>query len=86
MTPVTYIIFIVPSVSHAMKAERALTRATIPAKLIPVPRALSSQCGVCLRVEPEHRARAEQALAGAGVEIIAIHEIDQTTHTKEVPK
>jgi SH3-like domain-containing protein len=86
MTPATYTIFIVPSVSHAMKAEKTLTRATIPAKLVPVPRELSSQCGVCLRVAPEDRARAEQALAGAGVEITAIHEIDQTTQIKEVPK
>ena len=75
--------FIVRSVSQAMKGERALTRAGIPNKLIPVPRTLSSACGVCLRVGVEDRARAEQALTAAGIEIEAIHDLEQTRRTKE---
>ncbi len=39
------------SVSHAMKAEKILKKEGIKHKLIPVPRHLSSDCGVCLRVE-----------------------------------
>lgn len=84
-TPATYTVFIVPSISHAMKGEKALTRAGVPNKLIPVPRTLSSQCGVCLRVAPADRGRAEEALATAGVEISAAHEVDQRPRIKETP-
>ena len=36
--------------NHAFRAEMLLKRAKIPCKLIPVPRHLSSDCGVCARV------------------------------------
>ncbi len=70
-----YVVLLVRSVSHAMKAERALTKAGVPHKLVPVPRSLSSQCGVCVRIVPPDRRAAEQALGEAGVEIVAIHEL-----------
>lgn len=50
------------SVSHALRAEKLLKEAGIPCKLIPVPRHLSSDCGVCLRFEPALRTRVEAAL------------------------
>ncbi len=37
------------SVSHALRAEKLIKAADISCKLIPVPRHLSSDCGVCLR-------------------------------------
>ncbi len=39
------------SVSHAMMAEKILKKEGIPHKLIPVPRHISSDCGVCLKIE-----------------------------------
>ncbi len=50
------------SVSHALRAEKLLKEAGIPCKLIPVPRHLSSDCGVCLRFEPSLRPRVEATL------------------------
>jgi hypothetical protein len=50
------------SVSQAIRAEKLLLGAGIPCKLIPVPRHLSSDCGVCLRFEPACRPRVEAAL------------------------
>jgi hypothetical protein len=50
------------SVQHALRAEKLLKEAEIPCKLIPVPRHLSSDCGVCLRFEPRLRPRVEAAL------------------------
>lgn len=50
------------SVQHALRAEKLLKEAGIPCKLIPVPRHLSSDCGVCLRFEPPLRPRVEAAL------------------------
>jgi hypothetical protein len=52
------------SVQHALRAEKLLKEAGIPCKLIPVPRHLSSDCGVCLRFEPFLRPRVEAALRG----------------------
>jgi hypothetical protein len=60
------------SVHHALRAERLLKTAEIPCKLIPVPRHLSSDCGVCLRFAPSLRSGVETALAGR-VAIGAIH-------------
>ena len=50
------------SVSHAMMAENILKKASIPHKLIPVPRHISSDCGVCLRIEAEHEESVRELL------------------------
>ncbi len=79
----THSLFLVPSVSHAMKAEAALTRAGVACTLIPIPRTLSSQCGVCLRVSLDDRERAKEALAAAGLQVSAIHDLDMTRPKRE---
>jgi hypothetical protein len=60
------------SVHHALRAEKLLKAADIPCKLIPVPRHLSSDCGVCLRFDSSLRSRIEAVLTGS-VEIGPIH-------------
>lgn len=40
-----------PSVSHVMKAERMLLAEGLAIKIIPVPKSISSDCGVCIRFE-----------------------------------
>ncbi|PKL18882.1 MAG: hypothetical protein CVV49_03770 [Spirochaetae bacterium HGW-Spirochaetae-5] len=40
-----------PSVSHVMKAERMLLGEGLAIKIIPVPKSISSDCGVCIRFE-----------------------------------
>ena len=75
---------LVRSISHAMKGESALTKAGVPHKLVPVPRSLSSQCGVCIRVAPGDREAAETTLEAAGIEIVAIHELhDRRSRTSQ---
>lgn len=37
------------SVSYAMKVETALKKYSIQYKIIPVPRSISSSCGLCVR-------------------------------------
>ena len=71
----THSLFLVPSASHAIKGEGALIRAGVSCSLIPVPRAISSQCGVCLRVSLGDRERAEKVLAATGVQVSAIHDL-----------
>jgi len=79
----THSLFLVPSASHAVKGEAALQKAGIGCALIPVPRTLSSQCGVCLRVGLADRRRAEKVLAAAEVMISAVHDLRLTSPRKE---
>jgi hypothetical protein len=59
-----YAVFLFPSVSHVLKAEKILIAAGIAHKLIPVPRQISSDCGVCLRIAEEQQAAVITALTG----------------------
>jgi hypothetical protein len=70
-----YAAILVYSTSHALRAEQVLRRAGIACKLIPVPRQLSSDCGVCLRIERSESGTAAEALEAAGVHMEGIHEI-----------
>jgi hypothetical protein len=70
-----YAVILVYGTSHAIQAEQVLHQASIRSKLIPVPRHLSSNCGVCLRIERGDVAAAHAALEKARVEVEGIHEI-----------
>jgi hypothetical protein len=69
-----HVVFLVPSTSHAVRGEHVLNQAGIASKLIPVPRHISSDCGVCIRVTAEDRATAQEALQVARVQVESIHE------------
>lgn len=45
-----YAVVLVFATSYAIRAEQILNRAGLETKLIPVPRQLSSDCGVCVRI------------------------------------
>ncbi len=68
-------VILVHATSHALRAEKILARAGIPCKLIPVPRHLSSDCGVCIRIERPDREAAQRYLVDAQLEIDAAHDI-----------
>lgn len=70
-----YAVILVHGTSHAIRGEQILHRAGIATKLIPVPRHLSSDCGVCLRIERVVQRAARGALEAAKVEIEGLHEI-----------
>lgn len=70
-----YAVVLVYSTSYAIRAEKILFRAGVATKLIPVPRHLSSDCGVCLRIERTDVEAAQQALAAAKVDVQGIHEV-----------
>jgi Putative Se/S carrier protein-like len=61
------------SVSHALRAEKIFKAAGISCKLIPVPRRLSSDCGICLRFDSAAKARVETVLKGK----LDFYEIDE---------
>jgi hypothetical protein len=60
-----YLIALFSSVSHAMKAEKILKHAGIAHKIIPIPRHISSDCGVCIRFLPDQKSAVIQALESA---------------------
>jgi len=75
MSTEEYTVILLYATSHAIRAEKILKQAGIPPKMIPVPRHLSSSCGVCIRIERSDREAAHQALQRAGMEIEGVHDI-----------
>ena len=73
-----YAVVLVYSTSHAIRAEQILHGAGISSKLIPVPRHLSSDCGVCLRVERADVEAARRALERAKMEIEGIRDVSRS--------
>lgn len=68
-------VVLVYSTSHALRAEKVLAEVEIDCKLIPVPRQLSSDCGVCVRVRTADRQATQVALNEVGLEIEGIYDI-----------
>ena len=61
---------------HAMRAERLLQRAGLPARLVPGPREVSPNCGVAVAFVWEQEHEVEQTLNDAKVRFEAIHHFD----------
>ena len=74
MSP-AWAVILVFSTSYALKVEKMLKGAGIGCKLIPVPRHLSSDCGVCVRIEQSSRAAAWSLLAAAHVETEGVYDV-----------
>lgn len=71
MTAADFQVVIFDSVSSALLAEKILKKLDIPFKIIPVPRHISSDCGVCIRFSARERERIEGSLAGrVGIQTI----------------
>lgn len=71
----SYFVMLFKSVSYALKAEKILKALGLPHKLIPVPKQLSSDCGICLRFEPSLQNAIQTALADQ-VEFEEIRSLD----------
>jgi hypothetical protein len=50
---IEYAVILVDSTSHALRIEKQLNQQGLICKLIPVPRHLSSDCGVCVRIHKQ---------------------------------
>lgn len=70
-----YSVMLFKSVSYVLKAEKILKKEELPHKLIPVPKSISSDCGICLRFEPALQSKIEAALLNK-VEIEEIRSLD----------
>jgi Putative Se/S carrier protein-like len=70
-----YSILLFHTNSHAIRAEQVLARSGIEGKLMPVPRHLSSDCGVALRLPREKLDDALTRLQESNVDIATAHDI-----------
>jgi hypothetical protein len=50
------------AVSYALKAEKILKKESLPHKLIPVPKHISSDCGICLMIHVDVKDKIVAAL------------------------
>ena len=68
-------IVLVPTITAALHGEKTLKRADLDCKLIPVPRELSSNCGVSLRFRWEDVDEVKQRLVDAHVDTDGVHRL-----------
>lgn len=68
-----YGVVLFPGTSAALRAEKVLKQAGIAIRLIPVPRELSSNCGIAVRFLWGDRAHVEQVLTDANVAIEGVY-------------
>lgn len=78
----THYVLLVQSTSYALKAEKLLRQQDIIPKLIPVPRDLSSDCGVCLQILSTDKDAVLEILKTANMEIKAMHPLPITTRSQ----
>jgi len=67
-----FLVMLFPAVSYVLKAEKILKKENIPHRLIPIPRNIDSDCGICLRFQCQMKERVEDALKDK-VQYDAIH-------------
>jgi len=62
-------ILLFENVHRVMQAEGFLVRASVPCELLPTPKELSAECGMCLRVAAADLASARAALGALAVTV-----------------
>ena len=66
-------VILFPSIHFVLQAEKMIKGKGFSIDLIPVPRQLSSDCGICMLIEWEERERLYILLEGSGVKIEGVH-------------
>jgi hypothetical protein len=74
-TTKAYSVILFFSTSHALKAEKVVQSIGFNCKLIPVPRHLSSDCGVCLRIASSDKQAVLATLTERQVEFEGCYDI-----------
>jgi hypothetical protein len=72
-----YSVILFPSGTQSIWTSRLLKKAGIERKLVPIPRALSSDCGYCVRIRTVDIQSAKDVLIKAGIEFTRIEEWGQ---------
>lgn len=70
-----FAVILIDSTGHAIQIEKLLLNNSITCKLIPVPRQLSSDCGVCVRVNKTEKEIIIKLLSAHKIDFNSIHDI-----------
>ena len=70
---------------QVLSAEKHLKKARVPMRLIPVPRSLTSDCGLAIRLTASWRDRARDVLAAAGLSPFSVYILRQEGGYQLVP-
>ena len=71
----TEVLLTFPNTKTAIAAERTLLAAGLHVTVQPMPEALSTQCGIVLRLPEDELETGRTALDAAGIEISAIYQM-----------
>ncbi len=71
--PYRELILIFRGTHQVLAAEKHLKRSNVPMRLIPVPRFLTSDCGLAIRVPLEEKDRTRQILSAARLLPVSVH-------------
>jgi hypothetical protein len=75
MSQNVFAVILVYSTSHAMRIEKLLKARGVACKMIPVPRQISSDCGVCIRITSAQAEAVRETIEKARIEIQGIADI-----------
>jgi len=70
-------VILFPSIHFVLKAEKLVKGKGFSVDLIPVPRQLSSDCGVCMLIDWEQKDSLSTFLEGSGVKIEGVHPLQE---------
>jgi hypothetical protein len=66
-------VILFPSIHFVLQAEKMIKGKGFSIDLIPVPRQLSSDCGICMLIEWEQKEKVYTLLEEGGVRIEGVH-------------
>lgn len=70
-----FVVILVESTSQALHIEKLIQKQGIESKMIPVPRHLSSDCGVCVRINRSSIEKVKQIIREQNLEHASIEEL-----------
>lgn len=73
--------FTFPTTHQAIKAEMLLTKENYEFKMVPVPRSISSSCGIALRCSPENAGKIRSILEKSLIDLEGFFELEEEIST-----
>jgi hypothetical protein len=70
-------VILFPSIHFVLQAEKMIKGKGFSINLIPVPRQLSSDCGICMLIDWEQKEILYTLLEGGGVRIEGVHPLSR---------
>jgi hypothetical protein len=79
------VVMIFRGTHQVLSAEKALKGGGVPVRLIPVPRRLTSDCGLAVRLQERSLSQARETLAAVPLVPASVHRLLANGEYEEVP-